>query len=395
MSTVKPSVKGGSHLNFPYNRADLSGVMSPLIHVGQFKLDAAQVVNDYHMDVSREMSNDPDVIAKDLNTDATIAKELMEVCSPARLTCPRDDEICDWEDLKEVPLDTGLDTIRNWLHLNKARLENKLPTNILKSKYTEYDCNVENGWIGVPAKDESDRIRCPESVITVAVNFPRTSRRFKHSAINFRVLGSQNLTELRDTIPCTLDQQPIGKYTEDPFLPQDIVCKDLFKAGHFFIENTFYHDHRVESSVNDLSKPILAHAKENDIEIPENVREVNMEDFTFDDLNLCLGCPYLYVHQGNCEHIMIFKDIRLLHPMDCMSRSSYPIAMSRSRTKSEACKVCDHLHAKWMTTNDELSDQNPSFFCDPCFKMLHYNKDGTRACNFEAFPYVPREALLY
>lgn len=36
----------------------------------------------------------------------------------------------------------------------------------------------------------------------------------------------------------------------------------------------------------------------------------NMEDLTFNDLNIKLGFPYLYCHQGDCEHVVVITDIR-------------------------------------------------------------------------------------
>ena len=35
-----------------------------------------------------------------------------------------------------------------------------------------------------------------------------------------------------------------------------------------------------------------------------------MEETIFDDLDIRLGYPYVYCHQGNCEHLMIFRDLR-------------------------------------------------------------------------------------
>lgn len=35
-----------------------------------------------------------------------------------------------------------------------------------------------------------------------------------------------------------------------------------------------------------------------------------MEDFTFNDLYIKLGFPYLYCHQGDCEHVVVITDIR-------------------------------------------------------------------------------------
>lgn len=37
-----------------------------------------------------------------------------------------------------------------------------------------------------------------------------------------------------------------------------------------------------------------------------------MEQTHFVDLNARLGQAYCYVHQGDCEHIMIFTDLRLV-----------------------------------------------------------------------------------
>lgn len=35
-----------------------------------------------------------------------------------------------------------------------------------------------------------------------------------------------------------------------------------------------------------------------------------MEEFTFNDLCIKLGFPYLYCHQGDCEHVVVITDIR-------------------------------------------------------------------------------------
>ncbi|XP_039270721.1 snRNA-activating protein complex subunit 3-like [Styela clava] len=373
--------------------SEAMGMISPLIHIGQFKKDASQVLDEFHMNIDKKISDTPEDVAHDLNTNVETATELMEVCSPNKLECPREKNFHRWEDVKLIPTDSGLDTVKAWIKLNKTRnLEKK--TIILKSKYTEYDCNLENQLSSKPAKNKDDKIKCPETVITIGVNFPRSYRTYKHTTVDYRVLGSQKLTELRDIIPCAIDQQPVGKFTDNPDHPRDIKCKDLYKAGFFFIENTFYNDHRYETQ-NDISKIIFDWVEANGAEMPSDCKCLNMEDYTFDDLDLCLGSPYLYMHQGNCEHVIIFKDIRLLHSDDCQSRSNYPLSISRAKFKSFICKVCNFFVATWLTRNDELSDEDPSFFCDACFRMLHYNKDGSKAADFVAYPFVNREELAY
>lgn len=37
-----------------------------------------------------------------------------------------------------------------------------------------------------------------------------------------------------------------------------------------------------------------------------------MEDTRFVDLTVKVGFPYLYCHQGDCEHLVIITDIRLV-----------------------------------------------------------------------------------
>lgn len=39
--------------------------------------------------------------------------------------------------------------------------------------------------------------------------------------------------------------------------------------------------------------------------------QAKMEDTRFVDLKVKVGFPYLYCHQGDCEHLVIITDIRL------------------------------------------------------------------------------------
>lgn len=40
--------------------------------------------------------------------------------------------------------------------------------------------------------------------------------------------------------------------------------------------------------------------------------QAKMEDTRFVDLKLKVGFPYLYCHQGDCEHLVIITDIRFV-----------------------------------------------------------------------------------
>lgn len=57
------------------------------------------------------------------------------------------------------------------------------------------------------------------------------------------------------------------------------------------------------------------------------------------DLVLRLGQPYLYQHQGDCEHLLIFTDLRLLTAADEQSLHEYPIRVF-DNAKLTMCMTC-------------------------------------------------------
>lgn len=48
---------------------------------------------------------------------------------------------------------------------------------------------------------------------------------------------------------------------------------------------------------------------------------------------------------------------------------------------------------RWYTTGDRFAPSNPCLFCDKCFRMLHYDTEGNKLGEFQAFPYVDRGAF--
>lgn len=94
---------------------------------------------------------------------------------------------------------------------------------------------------------------------------------------------------------------------------QDHIASDLnIRSGYFFIENVFYDDTRFpENKI--YSKYIIDWVKLN-----QRIKEPRlgvytsqkMEDSCFNDLTIRLGAHYLYCHQGNCEHLIVFNNIR-------------------------------------------------------------------------------------
>lgn len=196
-------------------------------------------------------------------------------------------------------------------------------------------------------------------------------------------------------ISCQSDYLVFDDCSENP-------CEDIQKyvfelgkmrkdqSGFFFIDNIFYNDMR-NSANEDYSKTIIewASAPERCVTSPrlDKFESADMATTHFDHLIIRLGYPYLYCHQGNCEHLIMFTDVAMLHPDDCQDANQYPLLIFQARARRRVCGICAIYTATWVTRHDELAAEDPAFYCDSCFKLLHYAEDGSKLCNFRAYPY--------
>jgi hypothetical protein len=119
---------------------------------------------------------------------------------------------------------------------------------------------------------------------------------------------------------------------------RDIASKDYSKwGGHWvsFFDNFCF------------LRIIMDWAKDKSRGLPD-FSSRKMEETRFHDLSVCLGKPYVYVHQGDCEHVVMVSDIRILHPSECHDISVYPLVIEhpRSTTHSFKCRACG-AHKAW------------------------------------------------
>jgi len=207
------------------------------------------------------------------------------------------------------------------------------------------------------------------------------------------VLGSQKLSDLRDKFNCLADAAIPEDMSEDPNGPQLTRAQDIYTSGFFYINGIFYNDMR-EMQSRDYSKVIIEWANSYpDMEIgPFQTRL--MEETSFVDLHLRLGYPYVYQHQGFCEHLLVFQDIRLISPEDNQDSSMYPLITCVSKRKRTLCMACSNITARWVTTDNVRVPYDPFFFCDVCFRSFNYTNTGERIGSFRAYPYVDRSALM-
>ncbi|XVE92128.1 hypothetical protein REPUB_Repub01dG0070500 [Reevesia pubescens] len=217
----------------------------------------------------------------------------------------------------------------------------------------------------------------------------------------FLVLGHQTLTELKDKIYCLTDQvmQKAGQH--DP-------------SGYFLIEGIFLNDLRDPSAI-DYSKPIfdwLRNSKADALKKWESIitgelqqkhrailgsvtpsrlphfKAVDMQKSRFCDLRFQLGAGYLYCHQGNCKHTIVIRDMRLIHPEDVQNRAAYPIIIFQLKPRVQKCNVCKITRATKVTVDDKWARENPCYFCDYCYSLLHSNDESPLYGEFSVYDYL-------
>ncbi|GLT32265.1 hypothetical protein SLA2020_069430 [Shorea laevis] len=222
----------------------------------------------------------------------------------------------------------------------------------------------------------------------------------------FLVLGQQKFTKLRDKIYCLSDQVMQNAGQHDP-------------SGYFFIENVFYNDSRDPSAI-DYSKPILdwlSNSKDDALrkweclvtgQLQQKHREilgspptselphfeaVNMDEKKFCNLKFCslnfrLGAGYLYCHQGDCKHTIVIRDMRLIHPEDVNNQAAYPIVIFQLKPRVQKCNVCKIYRATKVTVDNKWASENPCYFCNHCYTLLHNGADPLSYTDFSLYNYV-------
>lgn len=81
--------------------------------------------------------------------------------------------------------------------------------------------------------------------------------------------------------------------------------------------------------------------------------------------------------QGDCTHTLVIRDMRLIHPEDVHNRAVYPIITFQLKLRFQKCNVCKIFRATKVTVDDKWTPENPCYFCDECFSLLHQADDGT------------------
>uniref|UniRef100_A0A8C4N2E2 snRNA-activating protein complex subunit 3 n=1 Tax=Eptatretus burgeri TaxID=7764 RepID=A0A8C4N2E2_EPTBU len=333
-SQTSSSIQESTEDRFP--TMEVSGSHSTRLLVSSVGAAWRRVLSPSDLELRQSPTDGDEVqFARDLGVSVKVLQELRSVCSEEAFLCPAEERVTS---ISTIPEDVDLLTFR----LRKQYLNNNPAANYqggrLEAKIDNMKREMELQYVGQLPEHPQHAVQQGEVLLAINVYYPI------------------------------------------------IKPRDLYKSAFFFIDGTFYNDMRYPSC-RDLSKIIIEWAQIRDDTLAKACVK-NMNDVTFGELRLKIGYPYLYCHQGNCEHIVIFKDIRLVNSSDCQDRSLYPLLMNKHFFKCHKCYMCKMYTARWVTNEDELAPVDPCFFCDMCFRMLHYDSEGKKLAEFFAFPFV-------
>lgn len=284
----------------------------------------------------------------------------------------------------QKPPDVDLKTIQNL----KQRLKQdskRLPYKYLSELFINYEQKERtNEILAVPGHDILIFIRIYHPFIHRGKTAPRseccTLLRL-HNII--AILGSQTLAHLRDKISCVADYSISKECSNNLDNALGSMAKDVYKSGFFFIEDTFYNDTRCSTNV-DYSKIIIDWAQRRPKLGP--FKTAIMEDCRLDSLCLRFGFPWVYKHQGGCEHLIVFSDARFLNCDDELGIFVYPRIVRLRPMSSKLCMVCGVYVVQWITMDHERIPHNPCYFCDNCFKSYNYI-NNKKVGKFKAYAY--------
>jgi len=111
-----------------------------------------------------------------------------------------------------------------------------------------------------------------------------------------------------------------------------------------------------------------------------------MEETKIEDLFVKMGYPYVYMHEGEHEHLASFVDVHLMGMDDVQMPSAYPFERSVSSKQSTYCTACSVNMATWINTNNDRVPKNPFFFSDHCFHSFNYTLEGHKIVELQGLP---------
>ncbi|CAI2314859.1 unnamed protein product [Caenorhabditis sp. 36 PRJEB53466] len=197
--------------------------------------------------------------------------------------------------------------------------------------------------------------------------------------------GENTLEDLRNSFSCPADYAFIEDFSEKKPTIDDFA-KNLFPSNMFFIHGTFFVD---ETTGRDPSENIRVWAEKRNNVGPMDTMPMSTK---LGDLTARLGQPYVFVHQGVCEHLVVFNDLFIRD--ESHDGVVFPRRLIERNFRRIACDLCKEEAAKWMVLeHEDLLPNSPGYVCASCYNEYCFDVTGKKVSSFKAVPYCDRKEI--
>mmetsp|Transcript_25686 Transcript_25686/g.86138 ORF Transcript_25686/g.86138 Transcript_25686/m.86138 type:complete len:419 (+) Transcript_25686:59-1315(+) len=286
----------------------------------------------------------------------------------------------------ELPVNHGLDLAATELRCVQAAIRDR-------AELKRNPRGKDSTWVVQPlpegpAAEAEPRLGPSDAVLRVAL-FSSTG---PQKLLEVLATGRTTLAELRGELTCSheaLAKDVAARRGREGLLPSRSAA--FFIGGRFYVDLAGGDDITAGLRSAIASAPELQEAYPHAPSAPADASEVQLGD-----LELELGAQYLFVHLGQCEHPLVFTEMRAFAPeTDVPGAGAYPFVALRHKPVRRNCGVCKQHPAARVVMGDPsylertLID-SPAYFCDSCYQDLHYGPDGNLLHNdFRVFSVFP------
>ncbi|KAK0088437.1 hypothetical protein PV325_011966, partial [Microctonus aethiopoides] len=165
--------------------------------------------------------------------------------------------------------------------------------------------------------------------------------------------------------------QPIE--TDPKIIPGEDILVYIRIYHPFRSQNHEIPKRRMHEESKNNSEPIINWAKTRKLG-PFHTEK--MEDVRVDSLTVRFGYPWVFQHQGNCEHLITFSDARLVNCNDHSAVANYPRIFRARPVKNAYCLMCIERPIHWIVIGNDRLPHDPCHFCHQCFIRYNYIDDS-------------------
>lgn len=321
--------------------------------------------------------------ALDLNIPAKMVKSLEKDLNPDHFCKLVDEEKMLTDEMSNSCASLELETLKEMKVHNERQVSDSTYRMHFTPKY-RHDLLDKPTEVSSEPTDGGHMSTEPLAVLTVQIFKPAikstTSRTKLQLDRQFEVLSNQSLSALRDNFICVSDVLSDQDFSDNPLQPLP-KFREHDRLGFFFIEKVFYSDTRCASAY--YVERMARWAEERKL---GQFSHKSMSDTMLHQLTIQLGFPYLYMHGNNCEHLLVFTDIRLFLGQLQDSIERYPKCTAQESMQKLKCQMCGMYFAKWVVIDNARLPSSPFYFCHTCFMSFNYDQQHKKKGTFQAYP---------